>query len=149
MVFFDVKIGTLDIGRIKMELFYDVTPKLSLVRKTSSSLRVFFTIYLSISILKGVSYVFWLWFRYLSLFLHIYIISDRMIIFFVLVVFSTSFVSLSYNVFRNDTNISTYIHTQHNTHTHNRLQRTFDSSVRENTNDKDIRSDTRNVRFIE
>jgi hypothetical protein len=64
-------------------------------------------------------------------------------------VFSTSFVSLSYNVFRNDTNISTYIHTQHNTHTHNRLQRTFDSSVRENTNDKDIRSDTRNVRFIE
>jgi hypothetical protein len=55
VVFFDVKIGTLDIGRIKMELFYDVTPKVSLVRKTSSSLRVFFTIYLSISILKGVS----------------------------------------------------------------------------------------------
>ena len=33
VVFFDVKIGALDIGRIKMELFYDVTPKVRKKRR--------------------------------------------------------------------------------------------------------------------
>ena len=42
VVFFDVKIGTLDIGRIKMELFYDVTPKVSLVRKNVVVVTCFF-----------------------------------------------------------------------------------------------------------